>query len=68
MRIQPVFQGTVWTESKLEADGDPVSDPTLYHSLAGALQYLTFTRVGISYTVQHVRIYMYDTLESHLAA
>ncbi|GKD89388.1 ribonuclease H-like domain-containing protein [Tanacetum coccineum] len=31
------------TDSKLGPDGDPVSDPTLYHSLAGALQYLTFT-------------------------
>ncbi|GJS47234.1 ribonuclease H-like domain-containing protein [Tanacetum coccineum] len=36
------------TESKLGSDGDPVSDPTLYRSLAGALQYLTFTRPDIS--------------------
>ncbi|GJS89110.1 ribonuclease H-like domain-containing protein [Tanacetum coccineum] len=39
---------TVDTDSKLFADGDPVSDPTLYRSLAGALQYLTFTRPDIS--------------------
>ncbi|GJX96786.1 ribonuclease H-like domain-containing protein [Tanacetum coccineum] len=31
------------TESKLGSDGDPVSDSTLYCSLAGGLQYLTFT-------------------------
>ncbi|GKB51577.1 ribonuclease H-like domain-containing protein [Tanacetum coccineum] len=31
-------------ESKLGSDGDPVSNPTLYRSLAGALYYLTFTR------------------------
>ncbi|GKC83411.1 ribonuclease H-like domain-containing protein, partial [Tanacetum coccineum] len=40
------------TESKLGADGDPVSDPTLYRSLAGSLQFLTFTRPDMSYAVQ----------------
>jgi hypothetical protein len=34
---------------KLSADGDPVSDATDFRSLAGALQYLTFTRPDISY-------------------
>ncbi|GKB65062.1 ribonuclease H-like domain-containing protein [Tanacetum coccineum] len=56
------------TESKLGADGDPVSDPTLYRSLAGALQYLTFTRPDISYAVQQVCLYMHDPWEPHLAA
>ncbi|GKD01275.1 ribonuclease H-like domain-containing protein, partial [Tanacetum coccineum] len=40
------------TESKLSPEGDPVSDPTLYRSLTGALQYLTFTRPDITYAVQ----------------
>ncbi|GKC62974.1 ribonuclease H-like domain-containing protein, partial [Tanacetum coccineum] len=40
------------TDSKLSADGAPISDSTLYRSLAGALQYLTFTRPDISYAVQ----------------
>jgi hypothetical protein len=35
----------VTTQAKLlEATGDPIVDPTGYRSLAGALQYLTFTR------------------------
>nr|GEU80314.1 hypothetical protein [Tanacetum cinerariifolium] len=38
-------------ESKLGADGTLVSDPTLYKSLVGALQYLTFTRPDMSYPV-----------------
>ncbi|GJY08722.1 ribonuclease H-like domain-containing protein [Tanacetum coccineum] len=42
------------TESKLGSDGDWVSDPTLYRSLAGFLQYLTFTRPDISYDVQQL--------------
>lgn len=41
------------TKAKLSANcGPPVSDPTRYRSLAGALQYLTFTRPNISYAVQ----------------
>ncbi|GKF11444.1 ribonuclease H-like domain-containing protein, partial [Tanacetum coccineum] len=38
--------------SKLGSDGDSVSDPTLYRSLAGSLQYLIFTQLYISYAVQ----------------
>ncbi|GKD25923.1 ribonuclease H-like domain-containing protein, partial [Tanacetum coccineum] len=48
------------TESKLGSNGNPISDPTLYRSLAGALQYLTFTRLDISYAVQQVCLYMHD--------
>ncbi|GKA65753.1 ribonuclease H-like domain-containing protein [Tanacetum coccineum] len=56
------------TESKLGSDGDPVSDPTFYRSLAGALQYLTFTRPDISYVVQQVCLYMHDPREPHFTA
>ncbi|GJT69328.1 ribonuclease H-like domain-containing protein [Tanacetum coccineum] len=56
------------TESKLGVGGDPVSDPTLYQSLAGSLQYLTFTRPDISYAVQQVCLHMHDPREPHLSA
>jgi hypothetical protein len=57
------------TQAKLsEAMGDPVEDPTGYRSLAGALQYLTFTRPDISYAVQQVCLHMHDPREPHLAA
>nr|GEY37445.1 ribonuclease H-like domain-containing protein [Tanacetum cinerariifolium] len=62
-------QGTpVDTESKLGSDGGLVSDPTLYRSLAGTLQYLTFTRPDISYDVQQVCLYMHDPREPHFTA
>ncbi|GJV61551.1 ribonuclease H-like domain-containing protein [Tanacetum coccineum] len=53
-------------ESKLGDDGDPVSDPT-YQSLAGSLQYLTFTRLDIFYAVQQVCLYMHDPREPHFS-
>ncbi|GJS96375.1 ribonuclease H-like domain-containing protein [Tanacetum coccineum] len=56
------------TESKLGPEGAPVQDPTLYRSLAGGLQYLTFTRPDLSYAVQQICLYMHDPREPHLAA
>jgi hypothetical protein len=53
---------------KLAANGPPVQDPSDYRSLAGALQWLTFTRPDISYAVQQVCLYMHDPREPHLAA
>lgn len=42
----------------LESKGTPLSDPTMYRSLVGALQYLTFTRPNLSYVVGVVCQYM----------
>jgi hypothetical protein len=49
--------------SKLSADGPPVADATQYRSLAGALQYLTFTRPDIAFAVQQICLYMHDPRE-----
>ncbi|XP_026438563.1 uncharacterized protein LOC113337091 [Papaver somniferum] len=57
------------TNSKLSATSGPaIKDPTLYRSLAGALQYLTFTRPDISYDVQQVCLFMHDPREHHMQA
>ncbi|GKC11356.1 ribonuclease H-like domain-containing protein [Tanacetum coccineum] len=56
------------TEKKLGPEGSSVTDPTLYRSLAGALQYLTFTRPDLSYAVQQLCLYMHDPREPHLNA
>ncbi|GJZ92719.1 ribonuclease H-like domain-containing protein [Tanacetum coccineum] len=55
------------TESKLGDDDDPVSPLTLYRSLVGSLQYLTFTRPDISYAVQQVCLYMHDPWKPHFS-
>ncbi|GJV31267.1 retrovirus-related pol polyprotein from transposon TNT 1-94, partial [Tanacetum coccineum] len=54
------------TEKKLGPEGSPVTDPTLYRSLAGSLQYLTFTRPDLSYAVQQLCLYMHDPRAPHL--
>lgn len=54
---------------KLSADvGDRIKNPTEYQRLAGALQYLTFTRPDITYDVQQICLYMHDPRELHLQA
>ncbi|XP_021991105.1 uncharacterized mitochondrial protein AtMg00810-like [Helianthus annuus] len=57
------------THAKLSATGgDPFHDPTLYRSLAGALQYLTFTRPDISYAVQQICTHMHAPTTAHWEA
>ncbi|KAL4557518.1 hypothetical protein LXL04_035699 [Taraxacum kok-saghyz] len=56
------------TSAKFDGTGPPVADPTLYRSLAGALQYLTFTIPDITYAVQQICLFMHDPREPHFAA
>jgi hypothetical protein len=44
------------------------ANATDFRHLAGALQYLTFTRSDIAYAVQQVCLYMHAPRASHLAA
>jgi hypothetical protein len=54
------------TTSKLSAShGSSFSDPSLYRSLADALQYLTLTRPDLSYAVQQVCLFMHDPQDTH---
>uniref|UniRef100_A0A8R7TXD8 Reverse transcriptase Ty1/copia-type domain-containing protein n=1 Tax=Triticum urartu TaxID=4572 RepID=A0A8R7TXD8_TRIUA len=54
------------TTSKLSAtDGPAFHDPSLYRSLASALQYLTLTRPDLSYAMQQCCLFMHDLRDSH---
>jgi hypothetical protein len=56
-------------QAKLAGDSGPlVEDTSQFHSIAGALQYLTFARPDITYTVQQICLYMHDPREPHLTA
>jgi hypothetical protein len=56
------------TKAKLSAySGIPLENPTIYRSIAGALQYLTHTRPDISHAVQQACLFMHAPRDSHLA-
>jgi hypothetical protein len=55
------------TQAKVSAEFGPlVADSTHFRSLAGALQYLMFTRSDHTYVVQQICLHMHDLRELHL--
>ncbi|CAL8994692.1 unnamed protein product, partial [Prunus brigantina] len=49
----------------LTDSGKPLSDPTMFRSVVGALQYLTFTRPDLAYAVNTVCQYMNSPTDVH---
>jgi hypothetical protein len=57
----------VGTQAKVYAESrPPIADLTHFKSLPRALQYLTFTCLDISYTIQQIYLHMLDPREFHL--
>jgi hypothetical protein len=52
----------------LSSDGPLFSDPALYRSLVGALQYLTIMRPDIAYAVNSVSQFLYSPTKDHFLA
>ena len=50
------------------ASGPAFSDPTLYRSTIGALQYLTYTRLDIAFAVNKLNQYLQQPTELHWTA
>jgi hypothetical protein len=48
--------------------GDPMEDPSLYHSTVGSLQYLSLTRPDLSFAVNRVCQFMHRPLKPHWQA
>lgn len=50
---------------RLSFDGAPFSDPTLYHSLVGTLQYLTISHLELTQSVNFVSQLLHVSTEEH---
>ena len=56
------------TSAYFTSQGTPFHDPTLYRSLVGALQYLTITRLDLSYAVNQVSQFLHAPMQDHFQA
>ncbi|CAN6580831.1 unnamed protein product [Malus baccata var. baccata] len=52
----------------LKDNGTPFHNPALYRSVVGALQYLTFTKPDIAFSVHQVCQFMHCPMKSHFLA
>jgi histone deacetylase 1/2 len=52
----------------LKDDGQPYSHPQQYRSIVGTLQYLTFTRPDIAFSVNQACQFMHNPMHSHVVA
>lgn len=60
------YSSPVVSGSKLSAyDRDPLPDPSEYRSVAGALQYLTWTQPDIAFVVNQVCQFMHNPTTAH---
>jgi len=54
---------------RLQQDASPaMTDPTLYHSVVGTLQYILITRPELAFVVNKVRQFMHDPQDHHWKA
>ena len=49
-------------------DGDPLSDPTYYRHIVGALQYSTLTRFDIAFTINQLCQLLHAPTTTHMTA
>lgn len=50
------------------SEGEPLENPSLYRSAIGALQYLTYTRLALSFSVNKLSQYLQAPTTTHWKA
>ncbi|KAG8478469.1 hypothetical protein CXB51_028351 [Gossypium anomalum] len=65
---KPVHTPMICSSRLSKSDGDLLSDPTEYRSLAGALQYVVLTRLDIAYAVNRICQFMHTPSTIHMVA
>lgn len=68
LECKPVTTPTTFKTSLSRSHGSLLLDPIPYRQLMGALQYLTFTQLNISYAFQQVSQLMGSPTNVHLEA
>lgn len=66
--VKPVTIPMASTPKLTLDSGTPVSDPTEFRKLVGSLQYLAFTRLDISFTVNRMSQFLHRPTEDHWQA
>ena len=66
--VQPISSPMTTTCKLSKSGSDLFSDPTLYRSIVGVLQYTTITRPEISFAVNKVCQFMSNPLDTHWTA
>ncbi|KAK5847241.1 hypothetical protein PVK06_003545 [Gossypium arboreum] len=65
---KPVHTPMISLPRLSKSDGDLLSNPTEYRSLAGALQYVVLTRPDIAYAVNRICQFMHSPTTLHMVA
>ncbi|CAN6487417.1 unnamed protein product [Victoria cruziana] len=65
---KPLNTPCVLNDKMSTKEGTPLPDPTPYRSIVGMLQYFTFTRPDIAYSVNQVSQFMHSPTDCHMKA
>lgn len=68
LNAKPVSTPMASSTALSATDGHDFSDPKLYRSIVGSLQYLSFTRPDISFAVNKVCQFMHSPRDTHWSA